>query len=138
MVVFCLYLVSLFESFHFGFQFWNLFVKTLLSKKFALAIFFPKVRFCILKIKKCRYFFFFGFLFTGSIHNNIWPRVIGFIIFNKYPYIQGLHSAYTKIPKLGKDFSHIKMFNMKRRRRKTNLKLMIWCVYAISIMHIMI
>ena len=29
-------------------------------------------------------FFFFWFLFTGSIHNFIWPRVSGFIIFNKY------------------------------------------------------
>ena len=40
--------------------------------------------------------FFFGFLFKGSMHNFFWPRVIGFMIFNKYPYIFTQLTVHTK------------------------------------------
>ena len=134
---------SIFESFQFGFQFWNLLIKTLLSrynrfhikgtwsvhslngdylsipkgtgscgylfheipstwkrnqknkKKNSLAIFiFTKVRFCILKNLKF-FIFFFGFLFKGSMQNFFCPRVSGFMVFNKYPYIFTQLNNYT-------------------------------------------
>ena len=46
--------------------------------------FFTKIRFCIFKNPN---FDFFLLILVHRVHTQIWPRVSGFIIFNKYPYI---------------------------------------------------
>ena len=63
-----------------------------------LIIFIISIRVCTIydllywKIKNIK---IIVFLFTGFIHNSIWPRVNGFIISNKYPYTFTQLNAHT-------------------------------------------